>query len=205
MGFLSPLLALCLAAGYVVPSAGVSNLAIIRPFAPTDSVKLVPSFDGWNSYPPCATGPAVPVDLFLCFSQNLTADAEAANATQTIIREFNAQQANESSSLWPSCFRRIRAVSAFIPPEDDVYLPDESLDNPDWVKGPNLQFLAMAQAFENGTWGEYDAWFMMEMDTTPRRANWLPDLQEVTARAPFAMLGSFYRGDQWDRFPMPPA
>lgn len=41
-----------------------------------------------------------------------------------------------ASSLWPSCFRRIRAVSAFIPPEDDVYLPDESLDNPDWVKGP---------------------------------------------------------------------
>lgn len=73
--------------------------------------KLVPSFDGWTAYPPCATGPAVPVDLFLCFSQNLTADAEAANATQTIIREFNAQQANESA------LGRLHRGSVQLPPQ----------------------------------------------------------------------------------------
>eukprot|EP00667_Euglena_gracilis_P005924 EG_transcript_5968 len=204
MGFGSLWLILCLAMGLVKPTVSISTLALIRPFATTDSAKLPASFDVWATFPPCTASPTVAVDLFLCFSQNLSADAEAAAATQTIIDGFTARRA--SGGGWPACFRRVRAVSTYIAPEEDLYLPSASAENPDWVKGPNLQFLAMAQAFEDGTWGNYDAWFLMEMDTTPRRANWLPDLlQEVTARAPFAVLGSFYRGDQWDKFPMPPA
>eukprot|EP00667_Euglena_gracilis_P029568 EG_transcript_39398 len=159
MGSVSLLLLLCLAAWAVVLCAGVNNLAIIRPFATTDSANLAASFDVWTIYPPCAASPAVPVDLFLCFSQNLSSDAEAASTTHAIVREFNAQQANGSGWTWPSCFRSVRAVSAYITPQDDIYLPGEYGQNPDWVKGPNLQFLAMAQAFGDGTWGDYDAWF----------------------------------------------
>ena len=44
----------------------------------------------------------------------------------------------------------------------------------------------------------------MEQDSIPRRANWLAELlTEVQTRAPFAVLGSFYRGDMWDQLDMP--
>lgn len=56
--------------------------------------KLPASFDTWTAFPPCAAAPAVAVDLFLCFSQNLSADAEAAAATQTIIDGFTARRAS---------------------------------------------------------------------------------------------------------------
>ncbi len=77
---------------------------------------------------------------------------------------------------------------------------------PETSAAANRQFLAMAEAFASGRWGRPSAWLLLEMDCRPRRSAWLSALlDEVAARAPFAVLGSFFRGDAWDGLPMPPA
>eukprot|EP00667_Euglena_gracilis_P005713 EG_transcript_5756 len=120
--------------------------------------------------------------------------------------EFSTHQSHLKDWTWPRCFRNIFAISANLTPEEDIYIPFDAGNRSDWVKGPNLQYLAIAEGFENTQWGQYDAWFLMEMDCVARRAGWLAELlAEVAQRAPFAVLGSFYRGDQWDKLDMPPA
>lgn len=80
----------------------------------------------------------------------------------------------------------------------------ESLQNLDWVRGPNMQFLKTGQALESKEWGDYGAWFLMEMDSIPRANGWLDSLlQEVNSRSPIGILGSFFRGDSFDTMDLP--
>lgn len=100
---------------------------------------------------------------------------------------------------WHRCFRSLHAVSANVSADTDRYLKAAS-NQRGWVDGPNSQFLAIARAMETAKWGQYSAWHLMEFDNVPRQPLWLTSLQaEVQARAPFAILGSLYRGDMWAR------
>eukprot|EP00667_Euglena_gracilis_P000806 EG_transcript_806 len=190
--------------------AAVRRLAVVRPFAVADTARLVPSFDDWNVHLPCAAAaaagpPGVTVDLFLCFSQDLANDTQAALATQTVVQDWHNQTAG--AGTWHRCFADVRVISAGLAPGDDTYRPlQANAHSAEWVRGPNKQFLFMALFFQNNVWDDYDAWFLMEMDCVARRSGWLSDLvAEVGARAPVAVLGSFYRGDMWDKLAMPPA
>ena len=53
---------------------------------------------------------------------------------------------------------------------------------------------------ENASVG-YESFFIMEPDTTPWQHGWLTSLvNEIKAKAPFAMLGSKYHGYKWHDF-----
>eukprot|EP00667_Euglena_gracilis_P000518 EG_transcript_518 len=193
---------LCLLA---LPGPGRADLqlAVVRPFAVSDAYKLVRSFDQWNVHFPCPAPPSARVDLLLCFSQTLATDADALLATQTVIADFHAVKASGRQDTWHRCFTDVQALSAGLAPTADTYHPFAP-GTPGWVNGPNEQFLYMARGFQQNAWGQYDAWFLMEMDCATRRSGWLTELlAEAARRAPLAVLGSFYRGDMWDRAEMP--
>jgi hypothetical protein len=45
--------------------------AVVQPFAPSDAARLSDGYEPWTRFSPCNEPPAIPVDLFLCFSQDI--------------------------------------------------------------------------------------------------------------------------------------
>ena len=80
-----------------------------------------------------------------------------------IIEEWTAASIHPIGTSWHQCFRSVQAIATEIPAADDIYQPHRAEGNT-WVKGPNMQFLRMAQGFQEQRWGAYDAWFLFEMD-----------------------------------------
>eukprot|EP00638_Chattonella_subsalsa_P009021 CAMPEP_0117750440 /NCGR_PEP_ID=MMETSP0947-20121206/10374_1 /TAXON_ID=44440 /ORGANISM="Chattonella subsalsa, Strain CCMP2191" /LENGTH=1159 /DNA_ID=CAMNT_0005568617 /DNA_START=188 /DNA_END=3664 /DNA_ORIENTATION=+ len=174
------------------PPPPASNFAIIRPFAASDYVSLLNSFDEWNSFIPCNSSETVHADIFLVFSQNI----DEYPTIRSSVEDFLSR-----SDDWMHCFNSINAVSANISLVDDVYTPHQSHNNSRWVNGPNRQFNFIAQAMANESWGSYDFWYLMEGDSTPIKSFWMDEIvNEAMGHQPFAILGSNFRGDLWDGF-----
>lgn len=176
--------------------AGVArgqDYAIARPFATSAEVQALQlSFAHWNTFLPCDKATAHPVDLFLIYSRKLSEDAGAKNAVDTVLREFQSK-----SQPWHVCFRAIKVLSANLTAEQDVYDPKSQDTNPNWVSGPNNVFRFTLRNFVGST---YRAFFFMELDSWPQRANWLDQFLREAATPDVAIRGSRYRGDKWDDF-----
>ena len=182
-------------------TTGVRHLAVVRPFSNNDYPRLASSFDNWNTWLPCATaGEAseIEVDLFICSSQSLDSNAAMQGVVQDILDAFlgNLQP-------WHSCFRNVFHVSANMLSSEDVYITDSANSTTRTARGPNLQFLRIAQNLMDGSWGTgmYDSLMLMEMDTVPVRRGWLDAIAgELNVNAPYVVYGSNYRGSRWDSF-----
>jgi hypothetical protein len=161
----------------VLGYAAMSSVTIYRPFSETDS--LFASFDVWDEHLPCSDCTAADRPRLVLFG---------ANAETAIVPRLMAKQ-------WANCFSSITAASARIPPELDVYNISQANINPLWNRGPTEHFLAMGRAELSG----YVYW--MEPDSVPTEPDWLCTLDAaIAARGDFAILGSVYRGHNWDEF-----
>ena len=186
-----------------VVSSDLGNFAVVRPFSASDADKLANSFDVWNDLPPCAadnddetegfSASRVPeADLFLVFSQSIDLSSEAQEAISLVKEMFN------QTNGWNGCFGKITALGAGIEPQFDIYDPSVQETNPYWVNGPNRQFERTIRLIQ--TEG-YDAVYLMESDSVPVADAWLDSLlADIDKHRPFDVLGSRYRGDNWDPF-----
>ena len=92
----------------------------------------------------------------------------------------------------------------------DQYEHSNVQTNKDWVNGPNSQFRSIMNtiaqrnedlAAKGKDDGYYEAVVLLEGDAHVQSVGWLDFLlDEVAAKAPFAILGSSYRGFSWDSF-----
>ena len=87
-------------------------------------------------------------------------------------------------------------------PSKDKYEKHSHTGSPeslDWVSGPNGQFRSdMSKLMEN-TDVQYELAMIMEADNKPRHSEWLNKvIEDVQDKAPFAILGSKYKGNAWD-------
>jgi len=175
------------------------RLAVVRPFCEFDAGALPATFACWDALPPCAGDPAADVDLYLFFSQTYAYDWAATRSVDVILGAFYADRARGEG--WSRCIANVYAIEANIPKEVDLYIPAAQEELYNWINGPNRQFEAMHRLFQSREWGTYDAVFMMEGDAVPIKRDWLDAiLAEVREHLPFAILGSRYQGDKWDRF-----
>ena len=169
------------------------NLVIVRPFCNHDYHDLLESFNGWNEFHPCSKGDHNRYTLVLSYSRDLTHSDEIMSKLSHFVDKFK-----EKSERWHHCFSSVTLHSARVPLSLDHYRPDEYYTDPDWVSGPNSQFIEISR------WLDYHhsgaLWFLMEGDTRPVKEHWLTTLaHEIESEAPFAILGSIYRGDKWDQ------
>eukprot|EP00980_Cylindrotheca_fusiformis_P012481 scaffold3070_cov128-Cylindrotheca_fusiformis.AAC.6 len=180
---------------FVAPASAVSNFAIARPFSNDDAPLLAESFDAWFTYRPCLEPPSVTdqPDLYLVYSRSFENDTIAQNATQTVELIF------EETSGWDNCFNQIYSIAVDIEPDQDLYQKDEANSNVLWVNGPNRQFERTARSLQNNG---VEIFYLMEMDSVPAKDYWLDELQQEIKNqvSDFAILGSKYRGDNWDSF-----
>jgi len=194
-------LACLLLSAKIVLSAG-QRLAVVRPFSTAADIAALPaSFSAWETSLPCGNNQTVPIDLMLVYSQNYDLSPAALAAAQSVADEFNA-----SSMAWHSCFKKVLVKSANLTAAQDTY--DKSVTENkavNWVNGPNEVFRYVLgnfvdQKFDTG----YDAFYYMELDSTPVRAAWLDQfVLEALPSAQFpraAIRGSAYKGDSWDIF-----
>ena len=92
----------------------------------------------------------------------------------------------------------------------DQYEHNNIQTNKNWVNGPNTQFRSIMNtiaqrnevlAAKKGTDDYYEAVVLLEGDAHVQNVGWLDYLlDEITDKAPFAILGSSYRGFSWDNF-----
>ncbi|CAJ1948315.1 unnamed protein product [Cylindrotheca closterium] len=191
------LLLACVASiSYGAAPPGLPNFAIARPFSLHDVSSLESSFDVWSTYPPCSDGPAIgQPKLFLVYSQSFENDNAivAKSAIQSVELLFNQTKG------WGKCFSQVVGLAVNITSEDDLYRKDEQATNVLWVNGPNRQFERTARALKDEG---IDLFYLMEMDSIPISEYWLDTLVEEIQTQPidFSILGSKYRGDNWDNF-----
>ena len=187
-------------------TSGRLELAVARPFCPSEVKSLLLSFKSWEEFRPCRENSKqsksrAHVDLFLVFSQSLDTSPEARKAADSVVHQFNQTRG------WSYCFRNVFVTDVQIDPSLDLYLPSQQDSNPNWVNGPNRQFERLIHRVEERE-RKYDAVYLMEMDSVPVKRFWLDHLVAETERKrPFAILGSRYTGDKWDSFyeRLPPA
>uniref|UniRef100_A0A7S4VS88 Uncharacterized protein n=1 Tax=Ditylum brightwellii TaxID=49249 RepID=A0A7S4VS88_9STRA len=187
----------------------IRRLAVVRPFGVSSAASLPQTFSDWADFLPCNVVDRidennVEVDIFLSFSQTYEASPNTLSSINTIIDKFNAES-TENEISWSKCFRNIFAIEANILDDDDLYLPNQARRNMMWVNGPNRQFSAAMRSITGGDFGKYDAMFLMEGDCVPVKEYWMDSLRKEAERSflehgPFAILGSKYNGDSWDKF-----
>ncbi|KAL3942813.1 MAG: hypothetical protein SGBAC_003051 [Bacillariaceae sp.] len=172
------------------------NFAIARPFSLHDTNGLGGSFDVWSTYPPCSDGPAIgQPKLFLVYSQSFENDNAdvAKSAIESVELLF------DQTNGWGNCFSQVVGLAVNITPEEDIYHKDEQDTNVLWVNGPNRQFERTARALKDEG---IDLFYLMEMDSVPISEHWLDTVVESIhlQSSEFSILGSKYRGDNWDNF-----
>ena len=185
----------------------IRRLALVRPFGTRMASILPRTFDSWSDFSPCDLSgrlsdleikqlrgqrvDALEVDVFLSFSQRLEDHPEAAENAEKVLRLFGKDGGDGTDQApWARCFHDAHVFSVGIPPEEDIYQPNEAHRNPLWVNGPNRQFVSSLRSVLGEEFGQYDAVFIMEGDCVPVKDLWLENLlDEAEEAAPFAILG----------------
>jgi len=194
--------------GWLLLSASIvlsdgARLAVVRPFSTAADIAALPtSFSTWETNLPCSESQTVPVDLMLVYSQSYDLNPAALAAAQSVEAEFNS-----SSMKWHSCFQKLFVHSANLTAAQDTYDKTVTKNKAvNWVNGPNEVFRYVLGNFVDQTWemGTYNAFYYMELDSTPVRAAWLDQfVLEALPSEQFpnaAIRGSVYKGDSWDVF-----
>lgn len=181
----------------LILSANAINLAVIRPFSKNDYQGIGDSFSSWNKFIPCNASDKNNYDLYLSYSQDLENGyglKYVSPVIKTIQDIFHTQKEE-----WTKCFRKLYLHSCNIKSEEDIYKPYQYGENHLWVNGPNQQFMSIANLMNDTD--AYHSWYLMEMDSIPRKSGFLTALSEdIEKEQPFSILGSIYRGDRWDMF-----
>jgi len=184
------------------------RVALIRPFGPGDGSALLESIERWDTHWPCTPVSAAssrPVDLFISFSQKLEESLHPLDvaAVEALKVKF------ENGGGWNGCISQLRIIEANIPADRDKYRRADEQTDRMWVNGPNEQFrvsmrevMEITQVDEDGQdVAKYEVSVLMEPDARTTRAGWLDNLlDEFEDKAPFAILGSKYKGHSWDNF-----
>jgi hypothetical protein len=166
------------------------NLAVVRPFSSHDVDRLIDSFVLWERFHPCVEGRGHRYTLYLSYSKRF--DTIAGERVEEKLQQFLSKR-----KRWMSCFDKIQLHQCRIPDNIDIYNPFMAGLDRNWVAGPNHQFTSLARFMSRQA--SFDAWYLMEADSVPRRGGFLTALsEEISNSRPFAILGSRYRGDRWD-------
>jgi len=183
-----------------------SKLALVRPIPPGGGQALLESFDLWDPHWPCSSkGLDYQVDLFISFSRTLDRSEHPGDveALEKLKSKF------EAHGGWNNCVSRLHVIEIDIAPEMDIYEKADEQKNPMWVNGPNEQFrktlreiMTMTRSDQQGREvAEYEIVYNMEADARPNKWGWLDSIQkEIKEEAPFAILGSKYKGHSWDSY-----
>jgi hypothetical protein len=168
----------------------VDEVAVVCPFATVeDFALLLDTIDSWNAFLPCETNTTTPLVLAYSGSKD-NAGEKLNNAITRFIDDFNA-----GTDDWQACFSSCTIQYNDISPDKDVY------NDISGAVGPNLQFVAIADAFRVSAYVETNSWFLMEADTAPQKNYWLDRMIELSiASHPYGVLGSKYMGDKWFPF-----
>ena len=194
------------------------RLAVVRPFAPFSASEIVESFNEWDTHWPCTSTPSTSrdndeddepeydVDLILSYSQTYdaaAADSPATEAMTSLQKKFDRNQG------WNHCFTSLHHIEAAIPTHMDLYERNHVQLNRHWVNGPNSQFRSIMEFIQRRNEEEkskgmepyYEAVLILEGDSRVQTIGWLDwVLDEMKSKAPFAILGSKYKGHSWDNF-----
>lgn len=187
------------------------RLAVVRPFAPFSAAEIVDSFGSWDTYWPCYESDEndeseYDVDLILSYSQTYeaeAADSPAVEAMTSLQKKFDRNQG------WNHCFASLHHIEGAIPPHMDLYERNHVQLNRHWVNGPNSQFRSIMEFIQRRNEEEtskgmepyYEAVLILEGDSQVQKLGWLDRvLDEIKSKAPFAILGSRYKGHSWDSF-----
>ena len=189
------------------------RLAVVRPFAPFSANEIVDSFNSWDTHWPCASSAddesdesEYDVDLILSYSQTYDtaeADSPAVEAMTSLQKKFDRNQG------WNHCFTSLHHIEAAIPTHMDLYERNHVQLNRHWVNGPNSQFRSIMEFIQRRNEEEkskgmepyYEAVLILEGDSRVQTIGWLDwVLDEMKSKAPFAILGSKYKGHSWDNF-----
>ena len=189
------------------------RLAVVRPFAPFSADEIVDSFASWDTLWPCVSAnddgndeSEYDVDLILSYSQTYdaaAADSPAIEAMTGLQKKFDRNQG------WNHCFTSLHHIEAAIPTHMDLYERNHVQLNRHWVNGPNSQFRSIMEFIQRRNEEEtskgmepyYEAVLILEGDSRVQTPGWLDRvLDEMKSKAPFAILGSKYKGHSWDNF-----
>lgn len=189
------------------------RLAVVRPFAPFSADEIVDSFASWDTLWPCVSAnddgndeSEYDVDLILSYSQ--TYDAAAADSA-AIEAMTGLQKKFDRNRGWNHCFESLHHIEAAIPTHMDLYQRNHVQLNRHWVNGPNSQFRSIMEFIQRRNEEEtskgmepyYEAVLILEGDSRVQTPGWLDRvLDEMKSKAPFAILGSKYKGHSWDNF-----
>jgi len=183
----------------------IKRVAILRPLHMQASV--IDSFLLWKKFLPCElTKENKPkVDIFLSATQSFDTDSDLRRSSESLLSVFKAKEGNNceingGDHCWMQCIDNIYLIEANIPPTEDVYKKNEAAKNIMWVNGPNRHFSTSMDTIGSGNYGDYDAVFVMEVDTVPVKQHWLDKLVDEAEQEDFAILGSKFKGDAWDPF-----
>lgn len=168
----------------------------MRPFCDHDVQDLVESVARWASFPPCTldvsnSTPTVldaPVDLVLYYARSVNA----------VLHEALSPILLDDDALWRRCFRLVSLLGGNLTEAQDQYHDME--DNPvTWNLGPNRQFYHALDYIRSKHEGE--VFYYMEPDTIPIETFWLDRIYvEMVSAQPFSVLGSIYKGHNWDDY-----
>lgn len=165
-------------------SANLENFLVLRTFAAVDFQNLISGFESWDEFSPCAehTKLEMKVDILLFFSSSWSDWPAAQEAAEYVFEMFS-----NNSFTWAHCFDNLYLGSAFLDHGEDIYSPKLMGVHEKWVNGPNRQFERALRAAGNRG---YDLVYLMEVDSTPVRVDWLSSLfAEIESKKPFAVLG----------------
>ena len=167
-----------------ISNTSSEKLLILRTFAKVDFQNLISGFESWDEFTPCVDKHQLEmnVDILLFFSSSWSQWPAAQEAAEYVYEMFS-----NNSFTWARCFGNLYLGSALIDHGEDIYSPKLMGVHEKWVNGPNRQFeRAMRAADSRG----YDLVYLMEVDSTPIKHNWLNNLvAEIESRKPFAVLG----------------
>ena len=175
-------------------SISTKPLMIARTFSYNDASKLLKSFKQWNTYLPNKEDQDT--TLLLYFSGSF-------KDYPRILKEFKKLQYHFQSKTepWHHFFSDLIIKDACLDPKLDIYKPLEQDTNLNWVSGPNLHFQSLLSRVSSGEFGFFEHVFLMEGDSEPVKEYWLDALkQEISEQGDFAVLGSYYQGDNWANF-----
>lgn len=179
----------------------VASFAMVRPFYAGDAQDLANSFDAFVAHPPCdldgtgtPTQQGLPVDLILFYSGDDSVDTDVIDRLENVTGEGSGA---DLSAPWRSCFSSIVILGAGLTAAQDQYHDDMS--DPTWNLGPNMQFYKMVEHMTDTH--SSDMFLYMEGDSIPIADNWLDTIaSSVRQSRPFSVLGSTYKGHNWDPF-----
>ena len=200
------------------------RLAVVRPYAPLSAEEIIDSFNTWDTNWPCTSNafgddeeggnnninsdnePEYDVDLILSYSQTYessAADSPVLEAMTSLQNKF------DRNGGWNFCFSSLHHIEAAIPPSMDLYERNHVQMNRHWVNGPNSQFRSIMEFIRRRNEEEtskgmdpyYESVLILEADSRVQTLGWLDRvLDEMKSKAPFAILGSKYKGHSWDNF-----